>query len=136
MGGDEAARFVVAPQAHGLEFRQRLAVDGDDIIWADVAGRTLQDLTVDRNAALCDPALGIAARAQPGPRNGLGDTHDTWAAAWLAAGCFGSSSFPGADGVWWADRRACSGTFAAFVVGARLGLTRSGFAHDVKLWVA
>jgi len=71
--GDEAFRLVIAPQPRRLGRGQLLAVDQDAVAWAYVAGRARQHLAVDAHPALRDPPLGLPARAQPRPRQRLGD---------------------------------------------------------------
>src|SRR6478672_280167 len=73
MGSHQAARLVEQEQARALARRQRLAVDGDDVVGGDIERRRIDDAAVDRDAALHDPLLGIAARGQPRPRHHLGD---------------------------------------------------------------
>src|SRR5439155_11258699 len=75
---DLARRLVVAPKAWPLGHRQGLAVDLDAACVGDVEGRRLQHFAVDAHAPLGDPALGVAARAEAGAGQPLGD-----ALAWL-----------------------------------------------------
>src|SRR5262249_330219 len=69
VAGQEAARLVVEEEPRALAAGQRPAVDGDAIRGGDVARRRGDDLAVDGDASGRNPALGFAARAQPGPRN-------------------------------------------------------------------
>ena len=73
MGGHQAARLVIHEQPRALARRQRLAVDGDDVVGGDVERRRIDDAAVDGDAALHDPFLGIAARGEAGARHHLGD---------------------------------------------------------------
>src|ERR1700716_1763925 len=73
MGSHQPARLVKHEQPGALARRQRLAVDGDDIVGGDIERRRIDHAAVDRDAALHDPFLGIAARSQPSPRQHLGD---------------------------------------------------------------
>ena len=66
-------RLVIAPQPGALGLGQRLAVNADLAVGGYRHGRRLQHLAVDGYPALDDPALGIAARAQPGACQHLGD---------------------------------------------------------------
>ena len=75
VGRHHASRLVVAPQPHGLDAWQRLAVDHDLIFGPNVQRRCFQNLAVDRYATFLDPALGVPARAQPGTRHRLRDPH-------------------------------------------------------------
>ena len=72
-GGHHALGLVVAEQAGGLGRGQELAVDGDPLARPHPHGRGLQHHAVDRDAPGGDPGLGVAARAQAGPRDQLGD---------------------------------------------------------------
>ncbi len=71
--GDEAFRLVIQPQPCALARGQRHAVDGDAVGRADIDGRGRQNAAVDRDAAVGDPAFGVAARAKPGAGEYLGD---------------------------------------------------------------
>ncbi len=71
--GDEAARFVIAPELRRLGRRQRLAVDQHLVLPRHLESGRRQQPAVDVDAALLDPALRLAARAQPGPCHRLGD---------------------------------------------------------------
>src|SRR6202453_539323 len=73
MGGHQAARLVKHEQAGALARRQRLAVDGHDIIGGDVERRRIDHTAVDRDAALPDPFLGVAARGETGAGHHLGN---------------------------------------------------------------
>ena len=73
MGGHQPARLVEHEQPRALARRQRLAVDGDDIVGGDIERRRIDDAAVDGDAALRDPFLGIAARGKACPRHHLGD---------------------------------------------------------------
>ena len=73
VGGHEPLRLVVAPELRGFGAGERLAVDQNLVFAADLEGWRVEDLAVDADAALPDPALGLAARAQPCPRHRLGD---------------------------------------------------------------
>ena len=75
MRGDDAFRLVIAPELRGLGRRQRLAVDEDFVTPADFDGRGFEQLAVDADAAVGDPTLCLAARAQAGVRHRLGDAH-------------------------------------------------------------
>ena len=68
-----ARRLVVAPQPRAVGAGQGLAVDLDLALVGDGEGRRLEHLAVDLDPAGGDPALGIAARAQAGARQPLGD---------------------------------------------------------------
>jgi hypothetical protein len=87
---------VVAPQSRRLDVRQRLVVDQDDVGVVDVDRRRGQHRAVDLDPAVGDPAFGVAARAQAGARQALGDALGTAAlleqrgeVGGSAAGCFG-----------------------------------------------
>src|ERR1700716_3385261 len=73
MGSHQPARLVKHEQPGALARRQRLAVDRDDIVGGDIERRRIDDAAVDRDAALHDPFLGVAARGETGPRHHLGD---------------------------------------------------------------
>src|ERR1700688_4466334 len=73
MGGHQPARLVIPKQPGALARRQRLAVDGDDVVAGDIERRRIDEAAVDGDAALHDPFLGVAARGQPRPRQHLGD---------------------------------------------------------------
>jgi hypothetical protein len=73
VGGHQAARLVEHEQTGALARRQRLAVDGDDVVRGDVERRRIDDAAIDGDAALHDPFLGVAARGQAGARQHLGD---------------------------------------------------------------
>src|SRR5712691_709746 len=73
MGGHQPARLVKHEQPGALARRQRLAVDRDDIVGGDIERRRIDDAAVDRDAALHDPFLGVAARGEACPRHHLGD---------------------------------------------------------------
>src|SRR6266851_2913635 len=73
MGGHQPARLVKHEQPGALARRQRLAVDRDDIVGGDIERRRIDDAAVDRDPALYDPFLGVAARGETGPRHHLGD---------------------------------------------------------------
>src|SRR6185437_16122399 len=73
MGRHQPARLVEQEQTGALARRQRLAVDGDDVIDGNVERGRVDDAAVDADAALHDPFLGIASRGKPGPRHHLGD---------------------------------------------------------------
>src|SRR5437899_1895797 len=60
-------------QTRALAWRQRIAVDGDDVVGRDIERRRIDDAAVDRDAALHDPLFGIAARGEASPRHHLGD---------------------------------------------------------------
>src|SRR5450759_2389287 len=62
MGGHQPARLVKQEQPGALARRQRLAVDGDDIVGGDIERRRIDDAAVDRDAALHDPFLGVAVK--------------------------------------------------------------------------
>src|SRR4051812_28880995 len=74
MGRHQAARLVIEEQPRALALRQRLAVDGDDIIRGDVERRRIDHPAVDADAALRDHLLGVAARGEARTREHLGDT--------------------------------------------------------------
>jgi hypothetical protein len=82
VGGHQAVRLVIEKKPRALALRQRLAVDGDAILGGNVERRRGNDLAVDRDPAGYDPGLGLAPRAQAGPRDRLGDA----LAAIVAAG--------------------------------------------------
>src|SRR5258707_4458730 len=65
MGGHQAARLVEQEQTRALARRQRLAVDGDDVVGGDIERRRIAYAAIDRVAALPNPLLTIAARSQP-----------------------------------------------------------------------
>src|ERR1700687_6120383 len=73
MGRHQPARLEKHEQPRALARRQRLAVDGDDVVGGDVERRRIDHAAVDRDAALHDPFLGVAARGQPCPRHHLGE---------------------------------------------------------------
>ena len=60
-------------QPGALAGRERLAVDGDLVVVGDVERGAGQNRAIDGDAALLDPQLGVAARAQAGARHDLGD---------------------------------------------------------------
>src|SRR3546814_19440320 len=60
-------------QAGLFRSADRLAVDDDAVLGADHEGGRAELLAVDRDAAFLDPAFGIAARAQAGAGQPLGD---------------------------------------------------------------
>ena len=69
-----ARRLVVAPQPRALGAGQGLAVDLDaGSASVTMKAGVLEHLAVDLDAAGGDPALGVAARAQAGARQPLGD---------------------------------------------------------------
>src|SRR5208282_276707 len=72
-GGDEAARLMEREQPRPLGGAQRLAVDADVIVGADVEGRARQRFAIDADAAFLDPGFGVAPRAQPGAGDHFGD---------------------------------------------------------------
>ena len=63
--------------------RQRLAVDADLVVGADIERGRGQHLAIDGDAALRDPGFGVAARAKAGAGDDLGDA---------IAGLFGRGS--------------------------------------------
>src|SRR5258705_127463 len=69
VGGHKAVRLVIEKKPRALALRQRLAVDGDAILGGDVERRRGNYLAVDRDPAGYDPGLGLAPRAQAGPRD-------------------------------------------------------------------
>src|SRR5450631_2232438 len=73
MGGHQPARLVKHEQPGAFARRQRLAVDGDDIVGGDVERRRIDQAAVDGDAALHDPFLGVAPRGQSCPRHHLGN---------------------------------------------------------------
>ncbi len=75
VAGDEALRLVVAPEPRQSRLGERLAVHRDDVPRRHDDGRRGQHLAVDGDAALTDPRLGVAARAEPRMGDGLGDPH-------------------------------------------------------------
>ena len=79
MRRDQPGRLVISPQPRPLRLRQLFAVDPDVIVGPDVDRRAGKDLTVDRDPALGDPALGVATRAQTRARDNLCDP------LWLAS---------------------------------------------------
>ena len=64
---------MVAPQPRRLGLGERLAVDGDDVVLADLGGGRGHRLAVQRDAAFGDQLLGVAARADAGARDDLCD---------------------------------------------------------------
>src|SRR5258706_8423727 len=73
MGGHQPARLVKHEQTGALARRQRLAVDGDDIVGGHIERRRIDHAAVDGDAALHDPFLGIAARGEACPRHHFRD---------------------------------------------------------------
>src|SRR6266850_4681844 len=73
MGGHQPARLVKHEQPRALARRQRLAIDRDDIVGGDIERRRIDHAAVDRDTALHDPFLGVAARGEARPRHHLGD---------------------------------------------------------------
>src|SRR5262249_25665702 len=71
--GHEPARLVIEEEPGALALGQRLAVDQDAIAGAHVEGRRGDLLAVDLDATGQNPLLRLAARAQPRPRDSLGD---------------------------------------------------------------
>ena len=71
--GHQPAGLVVEPEPGALARRQRRAVDDDTVAVGDVDRRRRQRPPVDLDPALCDPAFGVAARADAGARQHLGD---------------------------------------------------------------
>ena len=59
------------PRAGALD--EGLAVDGDFIVGPDIDSRVRERNTVQGDAAVADPAFGLAAGAKPRPRHDLGD---------------------------------------------------------------
>src|SRR6202171_506430 len=82
MGGHQPARLVKHEQPGALARRQRLAVDGDDIIGGDVERPRIDDAGVGGDEALHDPFLGVAARGKPSARHHLGDALAGFLFAW------------------------------------------------------
>jgi hypothetical protein len=74
MRGYAAFRLVVTPQPHALGSGQTRAVHGDFVARRHVHGCAGELLAVERDAALRDQALGVAARTDAGPRDHLRDT--------------------------------------------------------------
>src|SRR5882724_5229175 len=73
MRGHQPARLVKHEQPGALARRQRLAIDGDGIVGGDIERRRIDHAAVDRDAALHDPFLGVAARGKARPRHHLGN---------------------------------------------------------------
>ncbi len=73
MGRDKPARLMKEKEPRALTLRQGLAIDNDLIAGLDNHRRGRQRFAIDRDAALGDPRLGVAARAETGPGNDLGD---------------------------------------------------------------
>ena len=71
---DQPARLVVAPQARRLTWRKRLSVDRDAVGGADVECGAENRLAIHRHPAIGYPCFGLAARADAGARDVLGDT--------------------------------------------------------------
>ena len=71
--GDEAARLVEEPQPRALARRQRLAVDGDPVLVVTLTAGESSTCAVERDAALGDHRLGVAARRDAGAGDHLGD---------------------------------------------------------------
>ncbi len=86
MGGDEAARLVEKEEPCALTLRQGLAVDADLVGWTDRDGWARQRFAVDGNPSLRDPGLGIAARAEAGAGDDLGDAVGVWRLVGRAGG--------------------------------------------------
>ena len=72
-GGDEAAGLVEQEEPGALGRGEPLAVDPDVVLVGHVVGGALEHLAVDGDAALGDPGLRLAARAQARARHHLGD---------------------------------------------------------------
>src|SRR3984885_11929625 len=73
MRGHQTARLVKHEQTGALARRQRLAVDSHHIVGGDVERRRINHPAIDRDTALHDPLLGIAARGKTGARHHLSD---------------------------------------------------------------
>ncbi len=74
-GGDAAFGFVKAPELDGFSFGQGFAVHQDFVFLGDVEGGAVDCLAIDGDAAGCDKTLCLAARANAGAGNGLGNAH-------------------------------------------------------------
>ena len=73
VGDEQSGRLVIAPQPRPLGLWQRPAVDQHVVLRTDIDRRRGQDGAIEAHPALGNEPLGIAARAQPGPRHDLGD---------------------------------------------------------------
>src|SRR6185437_5438483 len=73
MRGHQPLGLVIEEQPRALARRQLLAVDGDHIIGGDVERRRIDEAAVDRDTALRNHFLGVAARSKAGARQNLGD---------------------------------------------------------------
>jgi len=71
--GHQPARLVIEEEPRALPLRQRLAVDRNAIRDAHVERRRGDRLAIDLDPAGKNPLLRLAARAQPRPRDPLGD---------------------------------------------------------------
>ena len=75
MGGDEPAGLVITPELGGFGSRKRRAIDNDPVGRTNFDRGCCQQLAVHGDAAVGDPAFGIAPRAQSRARHRFGNTH-------------------------------------------------------------
>src|SRR3954447_417749 len=136
MGGHQPTRLMVQEQPRALARRQRLAVDGDDVILGDVERGRIDKAAVDRDAALHDPFLRVTARGKPCPRDHLGDALAGFLFTWRS----GRTAFLArslAIGAAAAERRTFGENLAVVLVFAarpvRISIERSGFAAGMFL---
>ena len=74
LGDHEAGGLVIEPDAGALaRSASGRAVDLDLVLVGDVEGGGADHLAVDGDAAVLDPALGVAARAEAGAGDDLGE---------------------------------------------------------------
>src|SRR5437868_1165241 len=127
---------MVQEQPRALARRQRLAVDGDNVILGDVERGRIDNAAVDGDAALHDPFLRVAAGGKPCPRHHLGDA----LAGFLFTRRSGRTAFLArslAIGAAAAERRTFGENLAVVLVfPARpigISIERSGFAAGMFL---
>ncbi len=71
--GQEAAGLVIKEHARTFACRQRLAVNADAVVRADIERRRVDHRAIDGDAARGNPVLRLAARGEPGAGDHLGD---------------------------------------------------------------
>ena len=69
----KTARLVEHKQARALALSERLAIHRDAIFWRHIDGGALKLFAIHGNAALRNPKLGIATRAQADARHDFGN---------------------------------------------------------------
>src|SRR6185437_1090263 len=126
----EAGGLVIAEQPRRLGGGQLPAVDLDHVAFVNVARRTGQHRAVHRDAALRDPAFGLAARAQSRPCQRLGDPLAHFFAAAISASKIrvspGDSAYSGCHSTPSTKRRRGSSIPSTMPSGARASTMRPG----------